>query len=149
MVGPHPHRPAYVVGPGWSGGGPQGNLGKQTQAVTRKILPRHRQVTGLIIFPILARSLPPSRARSCDTGRWRTRGCLASWHRCYGLPWWLRGKESACQCRRHGFYPWVRKIPWRRKWQPTPVSCLESSMDREAWWATVQGVSKSQIGLSE
>ena len=29
------------------------------------------------------------------------------------------------QCRRHrrrGFRPWVRKIPWRRKWQPTPVS---------------------------
>ena len=39
----------------------------------------------------------------------------------YGLPWWLSGKESACQCRRHGFDPWVRKIPWRRKWQPTPV----------------------------
>ena len=38
-----------------------------------------------------------------------------------GLPWWLSGKESACQCRRHGFDPWVRKIPWRRKWQPTPV----------------------------
>ena len=33
----------------------------------------------------------------------------------------LSGKESACQCRRHGFDPWVRKIPWRRKWQPTPV----------------------------
>jgi len=34
------------------------------------------------------------------------------------------GKESACQCRRHrrrGFRPWVGKIPWRRKWQPTPV----------------------------
>ena len=38
-----------------------------------------------------------------------------------GLPWWLRGKESACQCRRHGFDPWVRKIPWEIKWQPTPV----------------------------
>ena len=41
-----------------------------------------------------------------------------------GLPRWLSGKESACQCRRHqrcGFNPWVRKIPWRRKWQPTPV----------------------------
>jgi len=25
------------------------------------------------------------------------------------------------KCRRHGFYPWVRKIPWRRKWQPTSV----------------------------
>ena len=39
------------------------------------------------------------------------------------LPWWLSGKESACQYGRLGFDPWVRKIPWRRKWQPTPV-CL-------------------------
>ena len=34
------------------------------------------------------------------------------------------GKELACQCRRHrsrGFDLWARKIPWRRKWQPTPV----------------------------
>ena len=34
---------------------------------------------------------------------------------------WLTGKESACQCRRHRFDPWVGKIPWRRKWQPIPV----------------------------
>ena len=38
-----------------------------------------------------------------------------------GLPWWLSGKESACQCRRCRFNPWVRKIPWSRKWQSTPV----------------------------
>ena len=34
------------------------------------------------------------------------------------------GKEPACHWRRLkrcGFNPWVRKIPWRRKWQPTPV----------------------------
>ena len=37
------------------------------------------------------------------------------------LPWWLSGKESACKCWRHGFDPWVRKIPWRRKWQHIPV----------------------------
>ena len=36
-------------------------------------------------------------------------------------PRWLSGKEHACQCRRPGFDPWVGKIPWRRKWQPTPV----------------------------
>ena len=39
---------------------------------------------------------------------------------------WRSGKESACHCRRlrrHGVYPWVGKIPWSRKWQPTPV-CL-------------------------
>ena len=38
-------------------------------------------------------------------------------------PRWCSGKDSACQCRklkRGGFHPWVGKIPWRRKWQPTP-----------------------------
>ena len=35
------------------------------------------------------------------------------------FPWWLSGKESACQYRRCRFNPW--KILWRRKWQPTPV----------------------------
>ena len=35
-----------------------------------------------------------------------------------GLPWWLSNKESTCQFR---FHPWVGKIPWRRKWQPTPI----------------------------
>ena len=37
---------------------------------------------------------------------------------------WLRSKESTCQCRKCkkcGFDPWVLKIPWRMKWQPTPV----------------------------
>ena len=38
-----------------------------------------------------------------------------------GLPWWLSGKESNCQCRRPRLDPWVGKIPWRRKWQPTPA----------------------------
>ena len=34
---------------------------------------------------------------------------------------WFSGKESACQHRRCRFNPWVRKTPWRRKWEPTPV----------------------------
>ena len=38
-----------------------------------------------------------------------------------GLPWWLSGKEANFQCRRCRLDPWVGKIPWRRKWQPTPV----------------------------
>ena len=41
-----------------------------------------------------------------------------------GLPRWCCGQETARQCRRlkrHGFNPWVGKIPWRRAWQPTPV----------------------------
>ena len=41
-----------------------------------------------------------------------------------GFPGGASGKESACQYRKRRtlkFNPWVRKIPWRRKWQPTPV----------------------------
>ena len=33
----------------------------------------------------------------------------------------VKKKKSTCQCRRHQFDPWVGKIPWRKKWQPTPV----------------------------
>ena len=35
--------------------------------------------------------------------------------------WWLRQERIHLQRRRPGFDPWVRKIPWRRAWQPTPV----------------------------
>ena len=68
------------------------------------------------------------------------------------LPRWLSGKESACQCRRCRslrFDPWIRKIPWRRKWQPTPYSCLENPVDRGAWWTRVHGVAKSQMQLTQ
>ena len=40
------------------------------------------------------------------------------------LPGGAGAEGSACQYRRHkslGFDPWVRKLPWRREWQPTPV----------------------------
>ena len=46
-------------------------------------------------------------------------------------------KLFACQCgrcRRCGFEPWVGKIPWRRKWQPSQYSYLEDPMDRGVWW---------------
>ena len=45
----------------------------------------------------------------------------------FGLPRWLSGKESTCQCGRRRFDPWVRKIPWSRKWQPTPALLLGKS----------------------
>ena len=44
-----------------------------------------------------------------------------------GLPWWLRGRESTCRCRRCRLDSWVGKIPWRRKWQPTLVFLPEKS----------------------
>jgi len=62
----------------------------------------------------------------------------------FELPWWFIGEESACNagdaCRRCGFNSWVRKIPWSRKWEPTPVYLPGNPMNREAWQATVHGV---------
>ena len=62
-------------------------------------------------------------------------------------------KEPGCQCRRHkrhGFDSWVRKIPWRRKWQATPVFLpgkLHGQRSLEGWTA-VHGVTKSWTRLS-
>ena len=52
-------------------------------------------------------------------------GCLK-----WGFPGGASGKGSIRQRRRHkswGFDPWARKIPWRRKWQATPVFLPEKS----------------------
>ena len=59
-----------------------------------------------------------------------------------GLPRWLSGKESACQCRRCEFDPWAGKIPWRRKWQPTPVFLPRESLGRQSLVGYVHGVAK-------
>ena len=44
-----------------------------------------------------------------------------------GLPCWLSCKEPTCQYRKYGLSPWVGKIPWRRRWQPTLVLLPEKS----------------------
>ena len=39
----------------------------------------------------------------------------------YGLPRWLRGKESIRNAGDEGLIPWSGRFTWRRKWQPTPL----------------------------
>ena len=58
-----------------------------------------------------------------------------------GVPWWLSGKEPVCQCRRHGFNPWIRKIPWRKAWQPTSVFLTRESHRQKSLlpWARPHG----------
>ena len=73
------------------------------------------------------------------------------------VSWWLRPFRICLQCRRPEFDPQVRKIPWRREQQPTPVFLPgepspvflpgESHMDTGVWQAIVHGVAKSQTGL--
>ena len=53
-----------------------------------------------------------------------------------GFPVGTRGKEPACQYKKHkrlGFNPCVRKIPWRRAWHPLQYPCLENAVDRGIW----------------
>ena len=53
---------------------------------------------------------------------WYVQNCpLQIFHQYSRVPRWHSGKESTCWCKRRGSNPWVRKIPWRRTWQPTPV----------------------------
>ena len=59
------------------------------------------------------------------------------------------GKESACNAGDPGSIPGSGKSPGERNGYPLLYSCLENSMDRGAWWATVHGVAKSQTQLSD
>ena len=75
-----------------------------------------------------------------------------SLYRQKGFPGGTNGKESVCQfrrCKRHGFNPWIGKIPWSRKWQPTQYSCLENSMGRGTWWATHSPWSCKESDMTE
>ena len=63
--------------------------------------------------------------------------------RVWGFPRGSGGKESACQCRRLQFDPWL----WRSPREGNGNSCLENSMDRGAWWATVSVITKSWTRL--
>ena len=62
---------------------------------------------------------------------------------------WLSSEESAYQCRRCRFYPWVKKIPSKGNGNPLQYSCLGKPMDVGAWCATDHGVTKFQTRLND
>ena len=66
-----------------------------------------------------------------------------------GFPGGASGKEPACQCRkpkRLKFNPWVRKIPWRKAWQPAAVflPLRESNGQRNLVGYSLHRVAKNQ-----
>ena len=127
----------------WSAGIP-GCAGLSCQALPRS-------VSAAATSPPCGRRQPLGTAISSNVRRRPARGLLVSqtsgdgptFDECHVLPWWLRRSRICRQCWRPGFYPWVGKIPWRRAWQPTPVFLPGNPMDREAWRATVHGVTES------
>ena len=80
------------------------------------------------LFSSLFPPLAPTRGRAAVLIESKGDQCLeprfAAESEILRFPRWCSDKESTCQGRRHergGFDPWVGKIPWRRKWQPTPA----------------------------
>ena len=67
------------------------------------------------------------------------------------IPWTIRGsegKEPTCNTGDPGSIPGSGGSSGEGNGNPLQYSCLENSMDRGAWWATVHGVAKSQTRLS-
>ena len=60
-----------------------------------------------------------------------------------GFPSSSNGKESSCNVGDLGSIPGLGRTPGERHGNPLQYSCLENSMDREAWPALVHGVSKN------
>ena len=68
--------------------------------------------------------VPGHRCRGAQRGSGLMMAFVSVYTENKGLPRWLSGNESACQCGRYWrlrFVPWVGKIPWSRQGQPTPV----------------------------
>ena len=58
-------------------------------------------------------------------------------------------KESPCNATDPGLIPGSGSSPEEGNGYPLQYPCLENSMDRGAWWATVHGVAKSQTRLRD
>ena len=96
-----------------------GSLASQRHVVFLELRRHSRVTTGISAFPL---GWP-----------WEAQSSPHKLTNEYGLPRWHSGKESACQCRRCKrceFNPWIGKIPWRRKWQPTSVFLPGESQGR-------------------
>ena len=76
--------------------------------------------------------------------------CSTEWHICLyasQLPQWLSRWRICLHCRRHrrcGSIHGLRRSPGEGNGNPVQYSCLRNPLDRGAWWATVQKVTKSQ-----
>ena len=69
----------------------------------------------------------------------------------YGPPWWLRGKESACNAgdtRDTSLILGSGRYPGEGNGYLLQYSCLGNPMDRGAWWATVHRVTRIRHDLA-
>ena len=91
--------------------------------------------------------------RSVDPGAWALNNMWSIiWGNLYLAPSFSRGsdgKESACNVGDPALIPGSGRSPREGNGNPLQYSCLENFTDREAWWATVHEVAKSQTCLND
>ena len=75
--------------------------------------------------------------------------CLEKAYHTQGLPWCHKGKESTCKAEDMGLIPGLGRSSAEGNGNPLQYSCLENSMDRGVWRATVHGVAKNWRWLSD
>ena len=66
-----------------------------------------------------------------------------------GFPSSSVGKESACNAGDVALIPGLGRSPGEGNVIPLQYFCLENSMDRGAWWATVHGIAKCQTRIGD
>ena len=66
-----------------------------------------------------------------------------------GIQGGFDGRESACSEGDLGLISGLGRSPGEGNGKPLQYSCLDNSMDREVWWAVVQGVTKSLTQLKD
>ena len=124
---------------------------------------RARSLARACMLPINTALIP----RPLNAREWG-RACLQAWSRCQQhcisrpgyrcgfsppppgpLNQKLRGKQSARKAGDPGSISGSERSPWEADCNPLQYACLKSSMDRGAWWATVNGVAQSWTWLSD
>ena len=96
----------------------------QSRACPERLLARGTHIAHAVCVMRAGSQHLAHRDRGAERVTWQVESwfptSLALWFTHYlGLPWWLRWYSACLQCGRPGCEPWVRKMPWRRKWQPT------------------------------
>ena len=66
-----------------------------------------------------------------------------------GFPWWLSGKESACNAGDPGSISGSERFRGGGHGNPLQYSCLDNLVDRGAWWAMVHRAAQSRTGLKQ
>ena len=90
---------------------------------------------------------------SCNNLKWNRSWERTDIHTCIAeslgyTPSGSDGKESAYNARDLGSIPGLDKSPGEGNGYPLQYSCMENSMDRESWWATVHGITR-ELDMTE